>query len=211
MATHSGSLRRLGIALVVCILVAIGGFFLLPTTLVAPVAWDAAAVAFLLLTLVEVLPMDAARTAAVASEEDPSFALDDLVLIIASITGLLTVTLVLFHHTGVDQIHPLVRAVLGVVFVALAWAVLHTVYALRYARLYYSDPPGGIDFNSTDPPTYFDFFYVAFGIGMAFQVADTNITSTRIRRVVLRHALLSFLFATLIVAVTVNLVAGLNG
>jgi uncharacterized membrane protein len=89
--------------------------------------------------------------------------------------------------------------------------VLHTVYTLRYARLYYSDPVGGIDFNSDDRPSYFDFAYVAFGIGMAFQVADTNIQTTRIRRVVLRHALLSFVFATLIVAVTVNLVAGLNG
>ena len=202
---------RLVLATVVGVVAAVIAWFTLPTSFVPPVAWTAAAAVFLTLTLAEVLPMGAAETAAAASEEDPSLAIDDLVLIVASITGLLTVTLVLFQNSSVAEVHPILRAVVGIVSVALAWGVLHTVYTLRYARLYYSDPVGGIDFNSVDPPSYFDFAYVAFGIGMAFQVADTNVQSTRIRRVVLRHALLSFMFATLIVAVTVNLVAGLNG
>jgi len=103
-----------------------------------------------------------------------------------------------------------VRTVLGIVSVVLAWAVVHTVYTLRYARMYYTEPVGGIDFNSDAPPRYVDFAYLAFGIGMAFQVADTNLTSSAFRSVVLRHALLSFVFATVILAVTINLVAGLN-
>lgn len=205
------SMRRLILAAGAGLVAGIIGWFTLPASFVPPIAWDAAAAVFLALALAEVLPMTAAETAASASEEDPSLAIDDLIVILASITGLLTVTLVLFHNTSVAQIPPIVRAVLGVVSVALAWGVLHTVYTLRYARLYYSDPVGGIDFNSEDRPSYFDFAYVSFGIGMAFQVADTNVQSTRIRRVVLRHALLSFMFATLTVAVTVNLVAGLNG
>jgi uncharacterized membrane protein len=211
MRVRRPSLRRLILAGAAGVVAGAIGWFTVPTSFVPPMAWDAAAAVFLVLTLLEVLPMDAGETAAVASEEDPSLAIDDLILIFASITGLLTVTLVLFHSTSVAPIHPIVRAVVGIVSVALAWGVLHTVYTLRYARLYYSDPVGGIDFNSDDRPSYFDFAYVAFGIGMAFQVADTNIQTTRIRRVVLRHALLSFVFATLIVAVTVNLVAGLNG
>jgi uncharacterized membrane protein len=211
------SMRRLVLAVLAGLAVAILGLvflpdsFALPDAFIPPIAWDVTAAVFLILTLVEVLPMDAASTAAVASEEDPSLALDDLILIVASITGLLTVVLVLFINAPTDQVHPIVRAVLGVVSVALAWGVLHTVYLLRYARLYYSEPVGGIDFNSKEPPSYIDFAYVAFGIGMAFQVADTNLQTTSVRRVVLRHALLSFVFATLIVAVTVNLVAGLKG
>ena len=99
---------------------------------------------------------------------------------------------------------------LGVVAVILAWCVVHTVYTLKYARMYYADPRGGFDFNTTEPPRYADFAYIAFGIGMAFQVADTNTQTSEVRRAVLAHALLSFLFATTILAVTINLVAGLK-
>jgi uncharacterized membrane protein len=204
-----------GLAILVGVVIAVVGWFALPDTVlpaafVPPVAWDAAAIVFLFLTLRDVLPKDAKQTAAVASEEDPSLAVDDLILIVAAITALLTVILVLFRNTSVDQVHPVLRALLGITSVALAWGVLHTVYLLRYARLYYSEPVGGIDFNADELPTYYDFAYVAFGIGMTFQVADTSIQDAAIRRMALRHALLSFMFATLIVAVTVNLVAGLN-
>jgi uncharacterized membrane protein len=92
--------------------------------------------------------------------------------------------------------------------VALAWTSVHTVYVLRYARLYYSDPVGGIDFGP-EPPDYIDFAYLAITIGMTFQVSDTNLTLKRVRRVALHHALLSYLFGTVIVAITVSTVASL--
>jgi uncharacterized membrane protein len=81
---------------------------------------------------------------------------------------------------------------------------------LRYARLYYNDPRGGIEFAEPDKtPDYLDFVYVSFTVGMTFQVSDTDIQSSRIRRTVLRHALLSFLFGAVILGVTVNVVASL--
>jgi len=88
---------------------------------------------------------------------------------------------------------------------------VHTVFALRYARLFYADPPGGIDFKNhgTEPPDYRDFAYVAFTIGMTFQVSDTDIQSRIVRRTVLRHALLSFFFGAVILATTVNVIASL--
>ena len=95
---------------------------------------------------------------------------------------------------------------LCVLSIALSWAVVHTVFTLRYANEYCSEG-GGIEFGF-DAPTYADFAYFAFTVGMTYQVSDTGVTSRRIRRSVLRHALLSFLFGTVIVAVTINVVAG---
>ncbi len=92
--------------------------------------------------------------------------------------------------------------------VLLAWAVVHTVYALRYADLYYS-LEGGIQFNEVEAPDYRDFAYLAFTIGMTYQVSDTNLQAKAIRHTALRHALLSYLFGTAIIAMTINIVAGL--
>jgi uncharacterized membrane protein len=85
------------------------------------------------------------------------------------------------------------------------------VYALRYARLYYSDPVGGIDFNDDDPPSYLDFAYVALTVGMTSQVSDTSLTARRLRRAAIHHALLSYVFGTVVVAMTINIVAGILG
>ena len=94
--------------------------------------------------------------------------------------------------------------------VALAWISVHTVFMLRYARLYYSPPDGGIDFHG-DKPDYKDFAYLALTIGMTFQVSDTDLLGKRVRRTALHHALLSYVFGTGIVAVTVSSVAALLG
>lgn len=91
----------------------------------------------------------------------------------------------------------------------MSWTVLHTVSLLHYARLYYTAPEGGVDFNSDEPPEYSDFAYLAFTIGMTCQVSDTNLTSEPMRRAALGHALLSFVFGTFILAMTINAVAGL--
>jgi uncharacterized membrane protein len=101
------------------------------------------------------------------------------------------------------------RITLGVLSVVISWAVVHTTYMLRYAKLYYTDPPGGIDFNSGDPPRFLDFAYLAFTIGMTFQVSDTPLRTSEIRANAFRHALLSYLFGTVIIAITINLVASL--
>ena len=134
----------------------------------------------------------------------------DVVVVSAAVLSLLTVFLILFRSDLLADYSGGVRATLGVLTVVLAWAVVHTVFTLRYARMYYSDPVGGIDFKGSEEPAYSDFAYVAFGIGMTFQVADTSLETREFRRTALRHALLSFMFVTTILAVTINLVAGLG-
>jgi Protein of unknown function (DUF1345) len=87
--------------------------------------------------------------------------------------------------------------------------LVHTVFTLRYARAFYAQPQGGIDFNEGDPPTYLDFAYLALTIGMTFQVSDTNLTSKGIRRIALVHAMFSYLFGVVIVGLVINVVASL--
>jgi uncharacterized membrane protein len=95
--------------------------------------------------------------------------------------------------------------------VGLSWLLIHTVFTLRYAMLYHTGQHGGVDFNQSAPPRYLGFAYLAFTIGMTFQVSDTDLQAPPIRATALRHGLLSFLNGAIIVATTVNLVAGLGG
>jgi uncharacterized membrane protein len=101
------------------------------------------------------------------------------------------------------------QAALSLASVVLSWTVVHTVFALRYASLYYHGTDGGLDFNQDTPPRFSDFAYVAFTIGMTFQVSDTELTTPEVRGTALRHALLSYLFGSVILAATINLIAGL--
>jgi uncharacterized membrane protein len=99
----------------------------------------------------------------------------------------------------------------GVITIFCSWALVHTVFALRYAHIWYTDPHGGIDFKAkgVEAPDYVDFAYTAFTVGMTYQVSDTDITQRVMRREVLKHALLSFVFGAVILATTVNVIAGL--
>jgi uncharacterized membrane protein len=170
------------------------------------VAWVAAALVFLVWTWASLWPLGAEDTAWVAAREDGSRPVRDLVLIGISTGTLMAVALVIFraHQT------PPSRIVLGVGCIAASWLVLNTVFTLRYARLYYTDPRGGVDFNQEDDPTFPDFAYLAFTVGMCFQVSDTSLQRTAIRATALRHGLASFVFDAVIIAVTVNVVAGLG-
>jgi uncharacterized membrane protein len=166
----------------------------------------AAALVFLVWTWASLWPLQAAATARVAAREDGSRAVRDIALIGISIGTLMAVALVIFraHQSPPPQV------VLGVACIASSWLVLNTVFTLRYARLYYTDPRGGVDFNQEDDPTFPDFAYLAFTIGMCFQVSDTSLQKTAIRATALRHGLTSFVFDAVIIAVTVNVVAGLS-
>jgi uncharacterized membrane protein len=102
----------------------------------------------------------------------------------------------------------------SVVTIALSWAVIQVEFMLRYAAEYYKRPEGGIGFPGPDEhvvvrPSYLDFAYVAFTIGMTYQVSDTTLKTRGVRKVVLRHALLSFVFGVVILGTTVNLIADL--
>jgi len=173
-------------------------------------AQDVVALVFVLWVWVTVAGADAAATARIARAEDASRAAAEAILIGAGAASLLAVafTLAQAGNAGAPARGLLTALAFG--SVALAWASVHTVFALRYARLYYATPEGGIEFDD-GPPDYVDFAYVALSIGMTFQVSDTAISTKPIRRVALHHALLSYVFGTVIVAITVSSVAALVG
>jgi uncharacterized membrane protein len=173
------------------------------------VGWDAAMAMYLTWTFISVGRLDPEATARLAKREDPNTATAELLLLAAGTTMLVAVAFALVRASQATGGTKALLITLGLVSVVLSWTLVHTIFGLRYARAYYSDPPGGIEFNETEPPNYTDFFYFAFTVGMTFQVSDTNITTKSIRRSTLRHALLSYLFGAVLLGLVINVVAAL--
>jgi uncharacterized membrane protein len=173
--------------------------------------WSTAALVFLAWVWWTVPTNDGAAAARVAQAEDASRTASDAVLLVAGTASLFAVAYTLVQAGRAGEPARVLLTALSIGSVALAWSCVQTVYALRYGRLYYSKPIGGIDFHGERSPDYVDFAYLALTIGMTFQVSDTDLTLKRLRRVAIQHALLSYLFGTVIVALTVSIVAGLLG
>lgn len=156
-------------------------------------------------------PQDSAGTKRLA-EEESSTKSTDVWLLAAAVASLAVVVQALVQSGGQKNATAVASVILSVLSVALSWGLVNTVYAFKYARFYYLDEPdnGGIDFKQDDPPTYSDFAYLAFTIGMSFAVSETEPTVTRMRRVAFGHALLSYAFGTGVLAVAINLVTNLG-
>lgn len=173
------------------------------------VGWDVAAVVYMTWTWRTIWRQDPAATARLALREDPGRATADALLLVASVASVLAVALAIGAGRAGGPGQRDLHALLAVASVALSWTVVQTVFTSHYARLYYSHPAGGIDFNQDAPPRYADFAYLAFTVGMTFQVSDTNLQTSALRATALRQALLSYLLGAVILATTINLVAGL--
>lgn len=155
-------------------------------------------------------PQDHRGTERLAEEESRTRSTDAW-LLAAAVASLVIVAVALVQASG-RSATAVASVLLSVLSVTLSWALVNSVYAFKYARLYYFDEPdrGGIDFKQEAPPAYSDFAYLAFTVGMSFAVAETEPTSTHVRRVALGHALLSYAFGTGVLAVAINLVTNLS-
>jgi uncharacterized membrane protein len=187
---------------------AIVSLFTVPTASILA-GWDIAVVIYVVWVWSAVWRLDPGVTARLAKREDPSTAVAELVVVAAGTAMLGAVGFALVKAGQATGGMKVFLVTLGLLSVVLSWTVVHTVFALRYARAYYSEPVGGIEFNEEEPPTYTDFAYYAFTVGMTFQVADTNITSKAVRRITLQHALLSYLFGAVLLGLVINVVATL--
>jgi uncharacterized membrane protein len=174
----------------------------------ALIGWDVAATVFIVWVWLIVRGMDGEATEQHAVVEDLSRGTADLILILASVISLIGVGLALLEAAGKEGFTKALIVGVASVSVILSWATVHVVFMLRYARLYYAGG-GGIDFNEDRAPGYMDFAYLAFTIGMTYQVSDTSIGAKAVRRTALRHAYMSYLFGTVVVAMIINVVAGL--
>jgi len=176
------------------------------------IGWDAASLAFLGSLWPIIVGADGAHVQWLATREDETRSSATVLLIGASVASLLGVgyTIHLAGRGNGAYRDLLIGA--AVLTVVLSWTVVNTVFTLRYADLYYRSPAQGIAFDDAEGPeraTYRDFAYIAFTIGMCYQVSDTNVRNPRIRSTVLWHALLSYLFGVVIIGGSVNLIAGL--
>jgi uncharacterized membrane protein len=175
------------------------------------VAWDVAALIVLGGVWSHVGRFDAAQTQAFAVREDDTRRGAELLLLLAGTASLVGVAFAFLKAQEQGGYREVLLEAMGIATIAISWFVVHTTFALRYAHLYYREPVGGIDFKTDPPesPDYHDFAYLAFTVGMTYQVSDTDVTGRELRRTVMRHGLLSFLFGAVILAATVNVIAGL--
>jgi uncharacterized membrane protein len=174
--------------------------------------WDAAALAFLLSVWPIITQADSSHAEQLAKREDQTRGSATVLLVGSSVASLLGVGFAITLADGKSGPLQVLLIGVAVLTVVLSWTVVNTVFTLRYADQHFGSAEAGIAFadsDGPDGPTYRDFAYVAFTIGMCYQVSDTTVRSRRIRRTVLSHAMLSYLFGVAIVGGSVNLIAGL--
>ena len=167
--------------------------------------WATVAAVFVVWTWAAISSMGPDDTASHATREEPTRFGAHAVVLAAAVVTLAGVGIVLVEKE-IGQLLPTIAVLASVL---TSWAAIHTVFALRYARMYLSDGAGGIDFHMQEAPRYTDFAYVAVTVGMSFAISDTDLGSSAMRRTALGHALLSYLFGSVIIALLVNLVASM--
>jgi len=175
--------------------------------------WDAAGLTLLGLAWWRLFHDDPATTRKYAAKEDPGRTIVWAIVLVTSTVSLFAAGFVMrkAHTIAPSELAFSLLVALCLTAVVSAWALTHTAYTLRYAHLYYRDDEegeGGLEFPGQVDPCGIDFAYFAFTLGMCFQTSDVAITSHHIRRAVLAHALLSFLYNTVVLALAFNLVLG---
>lgn len=179
--------------------------------------WDVFCLVFLIMAWIVLCTRTTIQMRELVKKEDNSRIVISILIIAACFTSLFMVLLLILSKDSTSgQLFPLIVAVAGVL---LSWIMLHTIFTFHYAMMYYDDDESdpnqhaeGLEFPGGEKrPDYIDFAYFSFVIGMTFQVSDIEITCRNIRRKVLVHGLLSFALNTFVVALAINLIAGLKG
>jgi uncharacterized membrane protein len=208
---HQRLLFSIGVALAVFF--AQPGWVHIQTRLV--IAWDIGVISFLALIWVVISTASPEQTNKNATREDQS---RNAILILVLIADTVSLGAVSLNTHGVPKADMVGHLIVSVVAIVCSWLLVHTMFTLHYAHHYYRagllnteaepDEAGGLDFPGNEPPNYLDFAYFSFVIGMTSQVSDVQISSPSIRRLALIHGVLSFAFNTVILALSVNILAG---
>ena len=179
------------------------------------IAWSTFAFSYIITSWIVFFTQKPVQIRAHSKQEDGSRLYVFSLIIITSFASLIAVLLLMLSQNAKDtpQIVFIPVAISAMLF---SWIMVHTIFGFHYAHLYYGDDTSdsakhaeGLEFPGERNPDYMDFAYFSFVIGMTFQVSDTAVTSRSIRRLVLLHGMLSFGLNTFVVALTINLIAGL--
>jgi len=179
--------------------------------------WNAFAFVILALDWLTIWTTPQRKIRQIAQQQDLSRFVVFIFVVVAACAALFAVGFLIREHKDQPGGHFAVHLLLTLSTVISSWALLHTVYSLRYAHAFYGDSndpgakthAGGLIFPGDRPPNYFDFAYFSFVVGMTCQVSDVQITSRHMRRITLVHSVLSFAFNTIILALLINTVSGL--
>ncbi|MDO9375886.1 MAG: DUF1345 domain-containing protein [Ferruginibacter sp.] len=178
------------------------------------ILWVAFALTFIISSAVVFFKLPVSEIARRANEEDGSRLFVLVVIVLTSLASMFTVLLLI--RSGKMEAHRTLTEIMAVMGMMVSWTLVHTMFTFHYAHMFYSNPGDDtagekpLSFPGSKKPDYIDFAYFAFVIGMTFQVSDVEITSPLVRRTALAHGLLSFAFNTFIVALTINLIAGIR-
>src|ERR1700761_6394388 len=180
------------------------------------IGWDVFSVCMIIISGVIFGTMRPRQIRVLAKQEDAGRIVVFFIVLVA-ILGSLMAVLLLLQNKDQWELSKGLETFIYILGVICSWVLLHTMFAYRYALLYYGDHPLDPDLHTVGLqipnelwPDYLDFCYFSFVIGMTFQVSDIEISSRTIRRVALMHGILSFLFNTVIVALAINVVLELK-
>jgi len=188
------------------------------TALKPALAWDLTTIVYLIPTIAMVHKPDKAKIRERAKAVDIKLGEIIAIVVLAGAFSLFAVGGVLEHAKEVEGIDRIIHLGIGVLTVFLSWVTLHVIYAVHYAHLFY-DPAerkdagkirGGLEFPETKEPDYWDFVYFSLVIGMTCQVSDVQVTARHMRHLVTAQGIIAFFYNTVIVALAVNIAAGLS-
>ena len=183
--------------------------------------WISFSGSFLIFSWVVILSSHPNGLRNIAGEQDTSRTLIFLLVLFAAFISVFAIIALLEQAPNGSKKGLTYHILLAAVAVFCSWTLIHTLFTLRYAHLYYTYPDqdahahgknnGGLDFPRTSVPDYLDFAYFSFVLGMTFQVSDVQITSPVLRRMALLHGFLSFVYNTIIIALSINIISGVVG
>ena len=180
------------------------------------IGWDVFCVSTITLSFITFFTINSQQVCYQCSKQDESRVVIFIIVLVATLASLLAV-LLLITSKSEDKIAKEWQLPIAIIGMMSSWLLVHTIFAFRYAHIYYGDSKSpadkngtGLDFPGDKAPDYLDFAYFSFVLGMTFQVSDISITSKRLRKLALLHSLVSFGFNTIVVALTINIVAGLG-
>ena len=200
---------RLSAAAVTGLLVELGLRQIWSASLSATLAWDASIICFLGLTYRVIADRNIDSIRRRAARLDTRAWVMMLIVVLAACVSLFGLALAFHGADGALRNHPTLRLLLAGFTVLGSWSLIHTIFALHYAHLFYGATEGGLIFPGGGDPDYWDFLYYSFVVGMTCQVSDVQVAAPRLRRLTLVHGVLSFSFNTMILALAVNVGAGL--
>jgi len=180
-----------------------------PPAICAILAWDAAVFTFMALTYQVLTERNVEQIRRRAAGLDTAASVMMGLVVLAACVSLFGLGLNMHGAGGPLPDYPVLRIALAGVTVIGSWSLIHTIFALHYAHLFYGKAKGGLIFPGKSEPNYWDFMYYSFVVGMTFQVSDVQIASQELRRLTLMHGVLSFFFNTVILALAVSVGAGL--